>query len=147
VRFESNIILRKKRKQPLPISAHRIQQAWYDEFHRAGRPAKESLKRRERNDPAALASGVLIEVNALALKTKTYAVTAASRKSGACQRYVVESIETREAIVAAIFRNDAADREVAELLSRNPRHRRRYIDRPHVIGQRGRTVNAESNLI
>src|SRR5262249_13970319 len=132
---------------PLPIPAHRIKLARKHKFHGAGSSAQESLERWEGHNAAALAGGVLIEVNPLTLETETHAMTAASQECGVAQRNIIQPVEAWEPVVAARLRDNAADRKVAELFTRDPGHRRRYVDRTHVIGEGCRAIDSKANLV
>ena len=86
-------------------------------------------------------------MNSLALKTKTNGVTPPGSEYRVVERNIVKSIETRKPVVASHLGDHAADRKTAKLFTWNPRHGRWKVDCSHIVGQRGRAVNPESNLI
>ena len=122
VRPQPNVVLREEAPERLPIVADGIDLSGHCEIHIRWLALQKGGEVWERDNAAALARRVLIELNVLSLKSESRRMLAACQKDRVGDLKIVEVIVPGQAKITRHLGHKPGDRQVPKWLAGQPGH-------------------------
>ena len=126
----------------MTVVSNRVDLSGHGEIEVVHLALQEVGKARKDSNAAALACRVLIEPDVLTLEADFDGVRSAAEEQRVADLEVTEKIVARQPEIARHLGDQSLNCEVPELFVRDPGHGRRDVDRPHVVRQRYRAIDA-----
>ena len=141
------IVLPVKSPQPLTIRPHAILLLRQHPIYLSDLSLQERRNVVEGNNAAKLAQTILIELDALTLKTKPQRMSAVRPKHRIAPLIIVEPVKTRQPKITTDIVCHSPYGNEAQRFARHKQRRRRQLDSPHASGQLGGAIKSDSKRV